>query len=149
MTGLEVRSWSSRGWRLGITRKILLPESSQNVKSLLLNLGCRYISQGYAYQSSILMMESRGHQGKKLLSESAEMTDQVGMWWSSDKPFCGPISLGSTWILQIWACEQDSTWILELETKTEWSLPPRTQQSDKNTRRLGWDLKKIFLDGLD
>lgn len=93
-------------------------------------------------------MENRGHQGKKLLSESAEMKDQVGMWWSSNKPFCGPISLGSTRMLQIWVCEQDSTWILELETKTEWDLPPRTQQSDENTR-LEWDPKKSFLDGLD
>lgn len=148
MTDLEVRSWCFRGWRLSITRKILLPESSQKVRSLL-NLGCRWISRGCVYQSSILLMESRGHQGKKLFSESAEMKDQVGMWWSSDKPFCGPVSLGSTRMLQIWVCEQDSTWILELETKTEWGLPPRTQQSDENTRRLGWDPKKSFLDGLD
>lgn len=47
-------------------------------------------------------------------------------------------------MLQIRVCEQDSTWILELETKTEWGLPPRTQQSDEDTRRLGWDPKKKF-----
>lgn len=45
------------------------------MRFLLLTLGYREVSVGYACQSSIDTMESRGRLEKKLLSEPAEIKD--------------------------------------------------------------------------
>lgn len=72
----------------------------------------------------------------------------LGLWWSTDtqaRSWSNLLGLN----MNVINWDEHEGFHLDIREQTEWGMPPRTQQSDKNVRRLRRDWQERFLEGLD